>query len=191
VADSERELMKRIADGDEAAFASLYAAYATRLYRFALVRCGRPDLAEDAVQETLLVAWRSAAGFRGEAALITWLFGICHNVLSHLLRRLRETLTSAMVASADGPLGESAEPPAGDDPWGATDLRLNLGEALARLDEGQRTTVFLVYYQDQTIASAAGILGIPEGTVKSRLHHARQRLQAHLAEQEVRDSAMD
>lgn len=191
MADSERELMKRISEGDETAFANLYAAYATRLYRFALVRCGRPDLAEDAVQETLLVVWRSAAGFRGEAALVTWLFGICHNVLSHLLRRLRETPISGTAASADDPAREPTEPPTGDDPWGATDLRLNLGEALARLDEGQRTAVFLVYYQDQTIAAAAGILGIPEGTVKSRLHHARQRLQVHLAEREVRNSAMD
>lgn len=191
MADSERELMKRIADGDDTAFASLYAAYATRLYRFAFVRCGRADLAEDAVQETLLVAWRSAAGYRGEAALVTWLFGICHNVLSHLLRRLREAPFSGVAGSAEDSARDAVEPPAGDDPWGATDLRLNLGEALARLDEGQRMAVFLVYYQDQTVAAAAGILGIPEGTVKSRLHHARQRLQAHLAEQEVRDSAMD
>lgn len=164
----EREFVRRIADGDDAAFATLYHQYAGRLYRYALVRCLDTDIAQDVVQETLLAAWRGAAGYRGESSLGTWLFGICHNRLSNELRHRRRTACHGDVP--EWPL----------DPWTGAEQRLDLGEALARLNEEHREAVFLVYYQGFSVAEAAAVLGIPPGTVKSRLHYARHRLQEQL-----------
>lgn len=175
---SDTDLMAQVAAGDEQAFASLYDAYADRIYRYALVRCRSSDIAEEAVQETLLVAWRGAAGFRGESSLATWLFGVCHHCLSHLLRIVRpEPL-------ADAAAGDEHDERLATDPWPNQENRLSLTEALARLDEGQRTVVFLVYYQGLRLEEVAQIVGVPEGTVKSRLHTARRKLLGILASEE-------
>ncbi|MGE5561285.1 MAG: RNA polymerase sigma factor [Chloroflexota bacterium] len=174
MAANDVELMALIARGDEQAFASLYDSYADRLYRYALVRCRRSDIAEEAVQEALLAAWRGAVGFRGDSSLATWLFGICHHCLSHLLRKLAPESALPVGDEADGEVQPAS------DPWPAQDERLTLAEALARLDEGQRTAVFLVYYQGLRLDEAARVIGVPEGTVKSRLHTARRNLASEL-----------
>jgi len=174
----DRELVRRIAAGDQASFAALYRDYSVRLYRYALVRSGSKDLADDALQETMLAAWRSAGGFRGESSLATWLFGICHNVLSHLLRRSREAVASGYVLGTE------------TDPWPGEDGRLDLLEALCRLDEGHRTAVFLVYYQEFSVAEAAAVMGVPEGTVKSRLFTARGWLRRQLQREEYPANAI-
>lgn len=182
---AETDLMTAVASGDEQAFASLYDAYADRLYRYALVRCRRSDIAEEAVQEALLAAWRSSASYRGESSLATWLFGICHHCLSHLLRKL------APQAQSAGSAGDETDPRLATNPWPNEEDRLALSEALARLDEGQRMVVFLVYYQGMRLEEAGQVIGIPEGTVKSRLHAARGKLLGMLELKEGKSDAVN
>ncbi|MBE3575025.1 MAG: sigma-70 family RNA polymerase sigma factor [Firmicutes bacterium] len=177
---AERKLMARVAAGDEDAFAGLYDAYAGRIYRYALVRTGRRDLAEEAVQETLLAAWRGASSWRGESALSTWLFGICHRCLGHLLRKLEPPpLGPAPAVGAQADQRDGVHE-CGDDPWPNQDRSLTLRRALAAMDEGLRETLFLVYYLDLSVTEAAQVMAVPVGTVKSRLHTARRRLAAML-----------
>jgi len=155
-------LAVRLAEGHEDAARELYATYGQRLYRFVLARLRRPDAAEDVVQETLTAAWRNAGTYRGDG-FSAWLFGICRNKVADRLRREGpgwEPLDLSMVGGS-GLVGEAAE----------------FWESFGRLSAEQQELVLLVFYYGFSQREAAGILGIPVGTAKSRTYYARRRLQ--------------
>jgi len=112
----DRELVRRMRAGEEAAFEAFFDAYFPRLYRFALARLGREDAAEEIAQATIVVAIRKAGTWRGDAALFTWLCTLCRHEISAYCRRhdrpevhvlddepeIRAQL-EALAARADGP----------------------------------------------------------------------------------------
>src|SRR4249920_3446778 len=83
----ERELVRRMLAGDEAAFDEFFSRHFPRLFRFAQMRVGSADLAEDVAQATLTTACRKLHTWRGEAALFTWLATICRREIAHAMRR--------------------------------------------------------------------------------------------------------
>jgi RNA polymerase sigma-70 factor (ECF subfamily) len=124
-----------------------------------------PDVAADAVQDGFISAFRRADSFRGDAAVTTWLHRIIVNACLDRLRRLKPT----------SPLPEYELADRRDD-HSSTDVRLDVREALAQLPEGQRLALVLVDMHAVPVAEAAVILGVAEGTIKSRCARGRAAL---------------
>ncbi|GMA87080.1 RNA polymerase sigma factor SigM [Angustibacter aerolatus] len=142
-----------------------------RLWAVAVRTLGDREEAADALQDALLSAYRRAAGFRGEAAVTTWLHRIVVNACIDRVRRRRPTV----------PLPD-AEPADPRDAHEATVTALDVRAALDRLPEHQRTALVLVDVHGLSVAEAAAVLEVPEGTVKSRCARGRTALAPLLAQ---------
>jgi len=155
--------------GSPEAFGLLVRRHQDRLWAVALRTVRDPEDAADVLQDALVKAYRSAASFRGEAAVTTWLHRIVVTTAVDLLRRRR-------------PL--PVEPPDVPDPVdaaGRRDTALDVQAALATLPPGQRAAIVLVDLQGFAVTEAAQVLGCPPGTVKSRCFRGRARLAGLLA----------
>jgi RNA polymerase sigma-70 factor (ECF subfamily) len=166
-------LLAAHAAGDPQAFGTLVRRHSDRLWAVALRTLGDPDEAADAVQDALISAYRGAAGFRGESAVTTWLHRV---VVNACLDRVRRRQARPSVPLEDRDLA------ARHDEHAATDARLDVRAALAALPADQRAAVVLVDIEDLPIAQAALVLGVPEGTVKSRCSRGRTAIAAMLRE---------
>jgi len=160
---------------------ALYDRHATPLFRYALCRTGDWGAAEDAVQETMLAAWQGAAAYRGEARVRTWLFGICRNKVAEQARRARGKRASIPT----GALATPAIHDAGDSVERRAEGVADFWQAFGRLSQEHREVILLVFHYGFTLRETADMLRVPLGTVKSRTHNARRRLQAALREQAV------
>lgn len=161
----------------------LHDAYAGALYLYAWRRLGDPGAAEEAVQDTLVRAWRHVHQFdpaRGSVA--AWLFGIARHVTidRHRRQSVRPTLVAATAddqAGADGDLTE-AEVERTLEAW-------QLAEALHDLSREHREAILEVHYLGYTVREAADRHGLPVGTVKSRLYYGLRALRLRLEEMGV------
>jgi RNA polymerase sigma-70 factor (ECF subfamily) len=163
---------------DREAFARLFAQFAPRVKRY-LMQGGSPEVqAEELTQEALAMVWRKAALFDpDQAAASTWIFTIARNLRVDALRR-RQGLEAAPGA------GEEAfdfdllhvDEPAADVRLDAERLNVKLRGALAQLPREQLQVLRLSYYDDEPHARIAAVLGIPLGTVKSRMRLAVAQL---------------
>jgi RNA polymerase sigma-70 factor (ECF subfamily) len=166
-ADEDRTLLRAHVAGDPQAFTELVRRHRDRLWAVALrTLCDREEAA-DALQDALISAFRSAGTYRGEAAVTTWLHRV---VVNACLDRLRRRQVRPTV-----PLGSTEVASRWDD-HGRTETRIDVQAALATLQEGQRAAIVLVDMQDVPVAEAAVILGVAEGTVKSRCSRGRTAL---------------
>lgn len=165
-------LIRRAQRADAQALHQLVDRYAQDLYGTARFLVGGSDSdAQDVVQETLLAMVRSIVRFRGDSSFKTWLWGILiRQAAKHRSRR-------RPVASFDPDMAvgyRSSE--------GAVDARMDLEVALARLPDDQRQVLVLREFEGMSYAEMAQVLGVPQGTIESRLHRARQALRNELAE---------
>ena len=161
----DHALMLAHVAGDPTAFAVLVQRHRDRLWAVALRTLADREEAADALQDALLSAYRSADRFRGEAAVTTWLHRI---VVNSCLDRLRRRQARPTV-----PLPEQDTTPA---PATDPDTAVMVRQALAALPPEQRAALILVDVQGYPVAEAATILGVAEGTVKSRCARGRARL---------------
>jgi RNA polymerase sigma-70 factor (ECF subfamily) len=169
------ELVARLAAGDDTALRELFSRHAPWLAARLRVSLAAADV-EDVLQETFLAAWRGAGGYRPEGACGGWLWGIARRQAALLLRR-RGDATVALSPE----LG--LDWPSAADPAQAAVSRADLAAAAATLGrEGspEREVWRLMYVEDRPVAEVAGLLGVPEGTVKSRAHRVRRLLRAAL-----------
>src|SRR3954454_14113661 len=169
-AADDRALLARHTAGDREAFGELVARHRDRLWRVALRTLGDPDDAADAVQDALVSAYRSAATYRGDAAVTTWLHRITVNACIDLARRRASRPTTALTEQN---LRE-ADPVDGE--YDAADAASAVMAALRRLPVDQAAAVVIVDVEGFSVREAAEILGAPEGTVKSRCARGRARL---------------
>jgi RNA polymerase sigma-70 factor, ECF subfamily len=150
----------------------LIASYGDRLLRSAYLMCGHSGDAQDIVQETFCRALAALPAFRGEAGVYTWLFSIMRNVYLHQRRHERRFFhflaRQPSILHAEGGPAEHCE---------RQSIRTHLLEALQKLPGKQREIVILRFVNDMKIADIARVLSLPEGTVKSRLFKAGNRLQ--------------
>ncbi len=163
-----------IAQGDHTALETLYTRYRPRLYRFLWQQVGGDaTLIEEVLQDTFLAVWRGAATFRGDARVASWIFRIALHHAHHAQRGAarQEGRTRSLSTLAD-----DADLPAAPEHEDHTLTRLALQDALTRLSDKQRVVVMLVFVQGFTGEETADILGLPLGTVKSRLRAARSLL---------------
>jgi RNA polymerase sigma-70 factor (ECF subfamily) len=149
-----------------------YAAHAGELYGFAARSLGDSGLAEEAVQETFLRAWRAGERFDPQiGSLRTWLFAILRNVVIDLSRAR---------AARPGVAEPEAEPAV--EPFEEALLAWQLEEAMRRLGEQHRRVLVETYYRGRPYAEVAEELGVPEGTVKSRVYYGLRALRVALEE---------
>lgn len=178
-APSDADLLRAHVAGDPLAFAELVRRHRDRLWAVALRTVGDREEAADAVQDALLSAHRNAASFRGESAVTTWLHRI---VVNACLDRIRRRQAHPTVPLPDGTRADD-RPYAGPEPAAPApdhDTALVVRAALAELPIEQRAALVLVDVQGYPVAEAAEILGVAEGTIKSRCARGRARMAAAL-----------
>jgi RNA polymerase sigma-70 factor (ECF subfamily) len=173
---SDEALLGLVARGDKAAMRALFGRLNVRVFRF-LVRLVHNDaLAEELLNDVFIAVWRHAGQFRGRSRVSTWILAIARQkALSVLARRTEEELDEVALRSIEDPT---------DDPeaalWKAERNKL-MRDCLEQLSPAHREVVDLVYYHERTTGEVAQILAIPQGTVKTRMFHARKRLGELLA----------
>jgi RNA polymerase sigma factor (sigma-70 family) len=166
----QRGLVERARQGDHDAFTELARGAVTRLDRAARLILRDPELARDAVQEALIRAWRDLPGLRDPERFDAWLHRLTVNACLDLARRRRRRVIEVELDTIDAPtVGDHA---------GALADREVVDAAMRRLDEHGRAIVVLHYFLGMPLTDVAATLGIPVGTVKSRLHRALGEMRA-------------
>jgi RNA polymerase sigma-70 factor, ECF subfamily len=162
---SDAELLAAHVAGDRYAFGELFRRHQRQLHRLARLTTRTPEDADDALQDAMLSAHRGAGSFRHDAAVGSWLHRIVVNACLDRLRRAKAHRTVPL---------EDVYPVA--DRTAQVETAIVVERALARLPIGQRAAIVAVDMQGYSVADTARLLGVPEGTVKSRCARARARL---------------
>jgi len=172
-------LLRRIAAGEEAAMAEFYNNYENPVYRFILSRMNDPFEAADILNEVMLEVWRGAGRFQGRSAVKSWIFGIArHKTLDRLRSRHRNAARAGEEPSEDI-ADESAVDPT--EAIAATQHAEFVRHCLDRMSAAHREVLHLTFFEDLTYGQIAEIAGCPEGTVKTRMYHAKRAMQHCLA----------
>lgn len=193
MSELERSLLRRLRDRDERAFRELVQVHRDKVYNITFRMLGNRAEAEDVAQEVFISVFKTIDQFREESKFSTWLYRVavnhCKNRIKYLARRhdrdrdeLDETTQGSGVnGTIGGPLPSSPS-----DALQSAQMEKVLQEAIASLEDDQRIVVVLRDVEDLSIEEICEITGLPDGTVKSRLHRARlvlrKRLQRHVGE---------
>lgn len=181
VQEPDPATLRAAARGDHAAFASLVRSYQPHVWRFLRHMLRDDALAEDVAQETFLRVYRNLSGFRFRSKFSTWLFQIARNAAIDAIRRRDRQLRIASRAQLE------VEQPSDEHPEAGPMLDAMLGS----LSDEHREAFVAVEVLGFTYVDAGAALGIPEGTVKSRVFHARRNLAAWLHRGEGEGAARD
>jgi RNA polymerase sigma-70 factor, ECF subfamily len=170
------DLLQSVAQGDDSSLAELYSLLEGPIFSFAASRLGDRALAAEVLHEVMVEVWRRAGSFRGRSRPLTWVLGIAHHKTVDALRRRGR---------------RAEEPPDGEAPDEALpspaerlereERRTKVRRALAALSEAHRQVVHLAFFEDLSYPEIARVLGIPTGTVKTRMFHAKKLLRRQLA----------
>jgi RNA polymerase sigma-70 factor, ECF subfamily len=175
---SDRDLLRSHVDGDPDAFGMLFKRHSSRLWAVALrITCNSDDAA-DVLQDAMISAFRRAGDFRGDSAVTTWLHRI---VVNSSLDLLRHRSAQRIAWSGNPEEFPVPEPRQVVDNVAGTDARLDITAALGTLAPPLRAALVLVDMLGYSVADAAVVLEVPEGTVKSRCARGRAKLLPHLA----------
>lgn len=177
---AERALLARVRRGDPAAFERLVLLHQDRVFDFCVRMLGDREEALDVSQDVFIRVHQHLRRFREDARLSTWLFRVarnqCLNRLEYLDRRGRGR-SDALEDVGEGTLQDALDgPPAPDRALDAARTRARVQAAIARLDPDARTLVVLRDLEGLSYEEIVDITELPEGTVKSRLHRAREKL---------------
>ena len=171
----EARLLKRIAEKDLRAFETLYRLYHPRLTRFLMNMLRRPQLAEEALNDTMMVVWRRPEAYNGTSKVSTWIFAIAYRTALKARSRYDEPVEDHEAETrASGEIGPEAQ-------LGRRQVQEVLMSAMGRLSPEHRAVVDLTYFHEAGYREIAEILDCPVGTVKSRMLHARRHLRGILA----------
>jgi RNA polymerase sigma factor (sigma-70 family) len=180
----KRELVERARRGDGEAFTTLAAATVARLDAAARLILRDPEAAKDAVQDAYARAWRDIAGLRDPDRFDAWLHRLVGNACRDQLRRRRRRPIEVELGEID----HRRAP----DVFGAPLDRDELERAFRRLAPEQRAVIVLRFFLDMPLGEAASVLGIPEGTAKSRLHRSLREMRSALeADQRIAESVSE
>ena len=177
----ERALLKDIAAGDAKALERLFVRARTRVFRFLMRLVRNQGIAEELLNEVFLSVWQNAHRYEGRSEPMTWILSIAHNKAVSTLRKKTEVLgiydevAGNLVAEEDSP----------DIIAQKHDKSAKIRNCMSQLSTDHRTILDLVYYQEQSVAEVAEVLGIPENTVKTRMFYARKKLSELLLERGI------
>ncbi len=179
----EVELIRKAAGGDQRAFLDLIVPYQTRLLRRAQALLGNMEDAEDAVQEALIMAYRSLANFRGESGIYTYIYRIVINKCHDSVRKRRRIDSDSiemvpLISDERVSISKNHE---------LSEESRYLIEKINKLDKKYRQVLLMRYYDDLSYQEIADLVHISVGTVKSRLFKARELLKRSI----VRDGKGD
>lgn len=189
MSESDEDLLARFNVGDARAFELLLERYRTPIYTFVLRSVRDPDRARDLTQDVFLRVVQRAEGFEGKSKFSTWLYTIARNLCIDTSRKM----VFRRHRSLDAPLGDddgnaalvervASSEPVTDRAAIGRQLKGQIAEAVDALPEDQREVFLLRQVQGLPFKEIAGIIGVPENTVKSRMRYALERLQEALAE---------
>jgi RNA polymerase sigma-70 factor (ECF subfamily) len=170
------DVLARAKAGDRQAFTEVVRHYDHRLRALAYRLLGDLAAMDDALQEAYVKAYRAMPGFRGDAAVGTWLYRITYHCCLDLLRREGRHRAAVSLEAVEEAAGDPAA-----EPGRRVAERAELARALDALPPDQRVAVLLVDTEGFDYAAAGEVLGVPAGTVASRLSRARAALRAALA----------
>jgi RNA polymerase sigma-70 factor (ECF subfamily) len=174
---SDRQLLQGVARQEERSLTELYERHSTSLYNYLFRLVNRWDVAEELLQEVFLVAWESAASFRGRAKVTTWLFRIAHHKAVDWLRKKRPDRLERVdwLPADDSPEKEVF------DAWTMEQIQA----ALEQLSAKHRAVIELAFLDGLSYHEVARIVDCPVGTVKSRVCYARRYLRRTLEQMGV------
>jgi RNA polymerase sigma-70 factor (ECF subfamily) len=188
VNDDDRRLIADCLGGKRDAFGELVTRYQARLFNAALRLVQSPDDAADVVQDAFLSAYQALHAFKGDAEFFTWLYRIAFNTAISLKRKKRSAVS---LDSQPGETGIDPNDPSEYVKPGAAIERSEderqLSEAIARLSPEHREVLLLKDIEGLKYEDIAELLGVPIGTIRSRLHRARLELRALLVPLDERD----
>ncbi len=170
--EAAQALLKRMVDRDETALRELHDTYARRIFLFAMSRLRDEEAAETVMIDTLYEVWKHPDRFRGESRFSTWMLGIAkYKVLSAYRARgdFHEDIDDYADRLEDPNADVTAEIEAQEE-------NVFLRECIEALNDAQRECIQLVFFEGMALAEIADVQEVPEGTVKTRLFHARKNL---------------
>jgi RNA polymerase sigma-70 factor (ECF subfamily) len=168
-------LLDRVAGEDMDAFEALYRCYRPRLRRFIGGMTRQPALADEVLDDTMMVVWRKAHTYNREAKASTWIFAIAYRQTLKALRRTEEAV------ELDEQRDAGVADPGPDAERQQQELQRYLADALAGLSAEQRAVIELTYYLGYGCREIAQIMDCPVDTVKTRMFYARRKLKTLLA----------
>lgn len=183
---SDEALMLRVRDGDHDAFGELLKRYERQLFVFFLRQFGEEESARDYVMDTFLRVYRAASRYEPRAKFSTYIYQIARNLAINESRKRQFRRTESLDEIKE----DSGVQIAGDDPNPERILEIRerralVQEALRQLPEDQRTILILVEYQELTYERVSQIMGCSIGTIKSRMHRARQKIREWMEKSEL------
>jgi RNA polymerase sigma-70 factor (ECF subfamily) len=190
------QLVSRARAGDASAFDQLVGRHTARLYGLVYHMTGNHEDTNDLLQDVWTKVFRSLAGFRGASRFSTWIHSIAVNMsINFLKRRNRRQTLSLDAASDEGGAPDAMEsllvsPHTPRSEAGISELQERLTEALGRLSAEHRAVVTMFDIQGMAHAEIGRVLGISEGTVRSRLFYAHRQLQAFLSDLHMEGAAV-
>jgi RNA polymerase sigma-70 factor, ECF subfamily len=171
------ELLRRIGQGDEKAFAKLFCTINRRVFLFAKHRLGDPRDAEEVLNDTAMELWEHPDRFRGDAKFMTYVLGIANNKATSLLRRRGRV----EVDSGDGPEDVADDNPTPFDALCGNETRAVIAQCMEQLSDRQRAIVHLAYFEDLSREEIGSILGCEANAVRQHLWQALRKMKPSLA----------
>jgi RNA polymerase sigma factor (sigma-70 family) len=164
------DLLHRTAKGDRQAFTQLYQTLERPVFRFVLSKLNDPHEAADILNEVFMDLWRTAGRFEGRSTVKTWIFGIAYRkTMDHFRKTRRVTVSDDIPEEID-------ESPDALTCLAAAEEADHVRHCLGTLSPDHRAAIELAFYEDLSYGEIAGITGAPEGTIKTRVFHAKKLL---------------
>ncbi|KMW59001.1 putative RNA polymerase sigma factor [Candidatus Rhodobacter oscarellae] len=168
--DPHAQHLTQIAHGDKQALAALYKALEKPVYRFIVSRLNDPFESSDVLHDVFMEIWRSAGRFEGRSKVKTWIFGIAYRkVIDQHRKRGRVSVTDDIPEQIDDSPDAEACLTAGQE---AQHVRHCVGQ----LKDDHKAAISMAFYEDMTYGEIAEAAGVPEGTIKTRVFHAKKLL---------------
>lgn len=171
--EAARELLLRVADRCETSFEALFQLLSRRVFAFVCRSIDNPEVAKEIMLDTMFEVWNSASRFRAEAKVSTWVLGIARNKVLMSIRSGREThhedideLAELIEDGAQSVFDEVA----------TKEASAMVAACMGKLSPPHRECLHLLHFEELSVLEIAKLLSIPDGTVKSRLVHARSNL---------------
>ncbi|MGE0614242.1 MAG: RNA polymerase sigma factor [Bacteriovoracia bacterium] len=163
--------------GDQSAFGEVIELSQTRLFRFLVYLCGKPDLAQDLAQETYVKLWNNLKKLKEPEKFWSWLFKMAKNLFIDHVRAAKNSDSYTPIEEADHLLTDLSA--------GQRDVTLEIQTVLAQLKPEERSLILLIYFEEHTCAEVADILGISENAVWTRLHRVRQEFESKYSKSQL------
>lgn len=179
--DEDRRLLARVASGDRDALEEIYGRFGRTLFGYLLTLSPDRQLAEEILQDTLVAVWRGAGAYAGRSSVRTWLFGVARRQAHNTLRR-----RTPLLAGEDALDSLPAPDPGPEAALLAGVDREELADRVTNLAPLHREVLDLFFFRGLSYEETSEVLGVPVGTVKSRLSNAKRALRAVLHEEKNR-----